>query len=108
MRYITKAITNEELVKPFVWVVILCLSLLLCVYVYLVQNAVLNTVQIKRLSNDLSISTSKVNVLESEYFKVKDGVNLALASEMGFKAISKPKFITKRTLGEAPSSKTYQ
>ena len=67
---------------PKIFGAVLCV---LCfAYVYFVQASVFSIVEREKLNKDVSNIQASVSELETEYIKIRSGINLEVAAKMGF------------------------
>jgi hypothetical protein len=67
-----------------VWGLFALLGLLLTLYVALVGQTVYNTMEAQRANRAVSALTAELSQMEFSYLKAEAGINMDLASSMGF------------------------
>lgn len=90
-----KKINNIERPKAIFWCLGLFIFLGLFSYGYLVKASIINIVDRQEMNKEISILSSKVVSLESEYVKVKNNITVESAKSLGFVSASSQKFVTK-------------
>jgi hypothetical protein len=76
-----------------------CFVLSLFSYAFSVRQAVINVVTREALIKEIHTKSTDVSELETEYFGLKNAVNIELAHKEGFKEAPVSMFISKKALG---------
>lgn len=91
-------INNQDKAKVFFWSLIIVICFSVFSYGYFVRTTIVNIVVRQNMEKELSLLSSKVLALESEYVKAKNNVTLETAENYGFVAVASQKFITKANI----------
>lgn len=93
-----RIIDSGNLQKNILRWMLLALGALVLFYAFSLGNMVSNIIERKALESRLGILSNKVALLEVEYLKVSQKIDLSFAHSMGFKDV-KTNFATRKYLG---------
>lgn len=79
-------------------VLVSCIVLTICAYVFLLQKAIVNVVQRDKISKETKVISAKVGSLEEKYFAIKNTITLDLAHAKGLKTAGTISYISKKSL----------
>ncbi len=88
-------INNQDKTRVLFWSLIIMICFCVFSYGYFVRTTIVNIVTRQTMEKELSLLSSKVLSLESEYVKVKNNVTLEQAQNSGFVSALNQKFVTK-------------
>jgi hypothetical protein len=91
---INKRIVSTGQAKVIFWSLIFVLFFSLFSYGYLVRGAIVDIVLRQTMERQISLTSTKVLELESEYIKAKNNISLGTAQNLGFVAVSSQKFVS--------------
>ncbi len=93
--------TIERTAALSFWVLAVAIVILASLYVYLVNKTVHNVVARQTTEVEISKLSTTLSELEFKYITAKAGVNMELASNLGFKAVSgDAQFVTREHAGK--------
>jgi len=95
---ITKTNSQGQPRKVFCLLLIIVFTCIFS-YGYLIRDTILNIVARQNFETELSALSSKIISLETQYIKAKNAVTLESAQDMGFVAVSAPKYVTLKVAG---------
>jgi len=82
-QYVNEKVQKMEQPK-IAWAMLFMVCILAAVYALFVSRAILNVVEAKAVTSEISLITTKVGQLESEYLAAKSSVDLDYAHSLGF------------------------
>ncbi|MEX0651896.1 MAG: hypothetical protein WD509_02260 [Candidatus Paceibacterota bacterium] len=96
----TRNISNKihGIERSFILGLLLFSFVLLGLYIYFVGKSIVNVVVREEIELHIADVNSGLSELELTYIEMKDSVNMLLAKERGFTAISQKSFISRGTL----------
>lgn len=92
-------INNQESTKTLFCLFIMIIFVCLFSYGYLIRDTIVNIVSRQNIENQLSVLSSDIISLESQYIKVKNAVTLESAQNMGFVSVLAPKYVNREVKG---------
>ncbi len=92
-----KRISSQEPSKIWFWSAVLVIVCCLFSYGFLVRGAIVNIVVRQNMEQKLSVLSSQVIDLESDFIRAKNKINKDYAEELGFVNVFTQKFITQNT-----------
>ncbi|TAL49091.1 hypothetical protein EPN83_02345 [Patescibacteria group bacterium] len=94
--------------KLIFWSSASVIALSLVFYVIAVNATVRNVAHRQKVSAELATLSSQVGELEFKYISLKNTITLSLARSMGFRTVSEPQFVSRKSgvaLAETASSR---
>lgn len=79
-------------------ILIVAILISVCVYVFLLQKAIVNVVERQKLSTQTKSLSVQVGDLEEKYFSIKNSITLDLAHSRGLKDAEVISYISKKSL----------
>ncbi len=79
---------NNNFEKEMFWGLLSILVVVSFLYAYFVNSTILNIVERKNTSNQITLLSSNVSELESEYFALSNKIDLPYIYSLGFKDAS--------------------
>lgn len=92
-------INNQDKARVLFWSLVIMICFCVFSYGYFVRTTIVNIVTRQTMEKELSLLSSKVLNLESEYVKIKNTVTLEQAQNSGFVSSLNQKFVTKTNTG---------
>lgn len=79
-------------------VLVACIFVTACAYIFLLQKAIVNVVQREKISKGASAVSMEINELEAKYFSLKNAITLELAYSKGLKPAEVTSYISMKSL----------
>lgn len=93
-----KKINNSEPNKVCCWSLLAILGFGLFSYGYLVRGITVNVVSRQNLETEISLMSSRILDLESEYLTIKNDITLEKAHNLGFIPVTHQSFADRNTV----------
>ena len=99
IRLKTNIINNSDLERRMFRAMLYTVGFLVLGYVFILSNMVWNIVSRKNIQTESLALSNEVNALELQYSSLSKGIDLNLASSLGFKETKNKEFATRKALG---------
>lgn len=94
-------VNNLQLPKSLFWCFSIFFLITVFTYGYLVRSTIANIVDRKDYDQQVSVLTTKLTTLETEYIQLKNSITMESAKGFGFQAARTTKFVAKNILEPA-------
>lgn len=98
-----KILNIEYSEKKVFWYLVLLIVFCSGFYLYFVNGAIINVVERQKAEKEIAALSSRVNDLDSDYLTLNNKINLDYALSLGFSAVGKEKYVSRKVLSVSVS-----